>query len=168
MDQKTIDARIKYAGTMAPLPLFAIVILLEIMDTAKVESVLVTRTTSTPEDQARIMFNNCEKYGVEAQKQLYKAPGRAVVDVYIQQGKVGRSPVKCKALMAEKIKELGPTTISAHCELNVTQKSVFDIDPASVPAEKKQAFEIAVAQHPHVVKSLKPPVDKAYHTEVIV
>lgn len=46
-------------------------VLTDIMQKAGVPSILITSTARTPGDQARIMYENIERYGVDHQKLLY-------------------------------------------------------------------------------------------------
>jgi hypothetical protein len=160
-----VPSKIKYSGAMPPIPIQAQAALLDILRMAGVDSVLITSTTRTPEDQARIMYDNLERHGVAAQKDLYKAPGRAVIDVYFHFKAMGQTADRIKSEMTRKIQELGPQLISRHCA-EPTVKSVFDVAPSSIPTEKKDAFESVVSGNDHVDKFLKPPTDPAYHIEI--
>lgn len=57
-------------------------VLTDIMRKAGVPSILVTSTARTPADQARIMYENIERYGIEHQKLLYSKYGDQVIDEY--------------------------------------------------------------------------------------
>jgi hypothetical protein len=158
-------AKINYSGTMPPIPAPAETVLLDIMRLAGIDSVLITSTVRTPQDQTRIMYNNLEAHGVAAQKILYKAPGQAVIDIYEHCRSQGMNADQTKAEMVRKILDLGPQTISKHC-VEPTERSVFDVAPSSVPDSKKKQFETLVAAHGNVDKFLKPPTDPAYHIEI--
>jgi hypothetical protein len=151
---------------MAPLPDAAQTVLLDIMRLAGIESVLITSTTRTPADQARIMYDNLEAHGVDAQKMLYKAPGQAVIDVYAHCRAQGMGADQTKAEMVRKILEIGPQMISHHCTEDTTKRSIFDVAPSSIPEEARRKFENLVAAHGNVDKFLMPPRDPAYHIEV--
>jgi hypothetical protein len=157
--------KIRYSGNMTPIPAPAQTVLLDIMRIAGVDSVLVTSTTRTPADQARIMYDNLEAHGVDAQKMLYKAPGQAVIDVYAHCRALGMTADAIRAEMVRKIVELGPQTVSKHCA-EPTVKSVFDVAPSSVPDSARRKFENLVAAHGNVDKFLMPPRDPCYHLEL--
>jgi hypothetical protein len=160
-------ARIKYAGKIAAIPDFAAGALIEIMDWARVRDVIITSTTRTPKDQARIMFQNIEDHGVDMQLELYKEPGKRVVAVYQSlKGISGITDDQIKIGMENKIIEVGSQNVSRHCA-NPWERSVFDVAPSSVPDENKPAFEAMVSGHPRVIRFLKPPHDPAYHIEII-
>ena len=59
-------------------------VLIQILNAASISSCTVTSVGRTVEDQARVMYDNCESQGVAAQKALYKLPGQKVIDVYAQ------------------------------------------------------------------------------------
>jgi hypothetical protein len=158
--------KINYSGpAMAPIPAYALDVLQQILTAAGVESCLITCTTRDPANQARIMFNNLEQFGVAAQKKLYKPPGQEVIDVYASMRAEGHTPDDVKAAMTAKILELGAQSVSKHCgDANV--RSVFDVAPSSIPTDQHQAFETAVSENTRVDKFLKPPIDPAYHIEI--
>ena len=146
-----------------PLPHGAESILKSILTACGVDSVTITSVGRTVEDQARIMYGNCEQYGVAAQKGLYKAAGDRVIDVYAQyHATMPRNAVE--ALMADKILEVGSSNVSHH--IADGGHWVFDVAPSSIAPEKREAFIAAAASHPRVSKLLKPPADPAFHLEV--
>ncbi|MCA1816916.1 MAG: hypothetical protein LC746_10995 [Acidobacteria bacterium] len=67
-------------ANQAVVSVHTINVLTEILNAAKLASCMITSTSRTPAEQARIMFQNIASKGVAAQKQLYAAPGRAVID----------------------------------------------------------------------------------------
>jgi hypothetical protein len=158
--------KINYADDhMTRIPELAAGVLLGIMDDAHVEEVLITNTTRSPQDQARVMFDNLERLGVAAEKKLYKAPGQAVIDVYASMRAMGHNADDTKLAMTEKILELGPQTVSHHCaEPDV--RSVFDVAPSSIPVLLRGTFESVVSDCDQVDKFLMPPTDPAYHIEI--
>jgi hypothetical protein len=138
-------------------------VLIQILNAASISSCTVTSVGRTVEDQARVMFDNCESQGVAEQKGLYKAVGDKVIDVYDRyHATMPREAVE--ALMTSKILEVGASNVSHHIIDAVHW--VFDVAPSSIPAEKQEAFIAAAATHPKVSKLLKPPADPAYHLEV--
>jgi hypothetical protein len=159
---------IKYSGHIAPLPPQAETVLLDILRLAGVESAIITSTTRTPGDQARIMYDNLEAYGVAAQKLLYRAPGQAVIDVYASCRAEGMSADQTKAEMVRKILEIGPQMVSHHCTEDTTKRSIFDVAPSSIPDSAKRKFENLVSAHGNVDKFLMPPRDPCYHIELAI
>ncbi|MCA9903671.1 MAG: transglycosylase SLT domain-containing protein [Anaerolineae bacterium] len=138
-------------------------VLKEIVAAAGLKSALISSTSRTPADQARIMYNNLEKYGVEHQKRLYGRSGDSVIDVYAKSRAAGKTSDQIKADMETKIKEVGPTNVSRHTgDPNVL--NVFDVAPSSIT--DKVAFEKAVKADTRVTKFLTPPQDPGYHLEI--
>ena len=137
-------------------------VLSEILTKCGLDSATVTSVGRMVKEQARIMYDNCLAYGVEAQLRLYANAGDEVVRVYAQnQGKMPRAQVE--ALMVAKINEIGPGKVSHHLS---DTRYVWDVAPSSIPAEKRAEFVAAAISHPRVVKFLQPPDDPAYHMEV--
>jgi hypothetical protein len=164
----SVKSQIKYDKDVVPLPNFAVAVLRRVMDETGVQSVRVTRTISTPQQQARIMFDNCEANGVEAQKKLYASNGDKVIDVYMHYNGLkakGADRETVIASMAKKIIELGPENVSKHCVLD-PKKSVFDIAPSSIPDDKKEEFQIALGLNLSVKRFFYPPDDPALHIEI--
>jgi hypothetical protein len=158
--------RFKYQAGVKKLVDAAEELLEGILEKCRVTDAIVTSTVRTPADQARIMYGNIEAHGVEAQRKLYKpAGGGVIIDIYVHQKAQGATAEATKHAMEQKIVELGPEHISAHCTADPA-KSVFDVAPSSIPADKKQAFINQVSATPEVTKFLRPPVDPAYHIEI--
>ena len=87
--------------------------------------IIITNTARSPEDQARIMYENILKTSVEYQKSIYRNPGKQVIDVY----NPALSRYENIQLMKDKILEVGPQKVSKHCsDYNVL--NVFDISIA--------------------------------------
>jgi hypothetical protein len=142
-------------------------VLTGILDAAGINSCLITSTSRTPADQARIMFNNIVSKGVAPQKALYKAPGKAVIDEYVRAKAAGKTGDQIKAAMEAKIRALGPDTVSKHCA-DPAILNVVDIAPSSL--SNKLAFEKATkaAQTKGTVSKFLTPGnnDPAYHLEI--
>src|SRR6185369_15345312 len=81
-------------------------ILTEILNHAGLDTCLITSTSRTPAEQARVMFNNLETHGVKAQKALYEAAGDLVIDVYSAKKDEGKTASQIKAAMEAKIKAI--------------------------------------------------------------
>jgi hypothetical protein len=135
----------------------------DILRSANIERVLVSSTARSPYDQARVMYDNCERHGAEAQRKLYSRVGDKVIDTYEQAKAQGRTPAQIREAMETKIKELGPTNVSRHAS-DPKVLNVFDIAPSSV--KDKVGFERAVKADERVSYFLVPPVDPGYHLEI--
>lgn len=139
-------------------------VLKDILKSAGLSSALVSSTSRTPADQARIMYNNLEKYGVAAQKDLYADPGDKVIDTYVRSKAAGNTADRIKLDMETKIRDLGPTNVSKHTA-DPRVLNVVDIAPSSV--KDRRAFELAVKADSRVKKFLTPAnSDPAYHLEI--
>ena len=80
-------------------------VLIDIMHRAGVASILITSTARTPADQARIMYDNIERYGVAHQKLLYGKHVSSMQESVEKNAQVSSSwgvPEKIRAL-AEKV-----------------------------------------------------------------
>lgn len=143
---------------------YSLRVLEEILKGAGQTRALISSTSRTPADQARVMFNNLEKHGVEAQKKLYAAPGDKVIDVYVRSKAAGNTSERIKLDMETKIKDLGPTNVSKHTA-DPKVLNVFDVAPSSL--KDRRAFETAVKSDTRVKKFLTPSdSDPAYHLEI--
>jgi hypothetical protein len=139
-------------------------VLADVLKSAGLSSALVSSTSRTPADQARIMYNNLEKHGVEAQKNLYADPGDKVIDVYVRSKAAGKTADRIKLDMETKIRDLGPTNVSKHTA-DPRVLNVVDIAPSSL--KDRRAFELAVKADGRVKRFLTPAdSDPAYHLEI--
>jgi hypothetical protein len=142
-------------------------VLTEILKNASLASCLITSTSRTPADQARIMFNNIVSKGVASQKGLYAATGRQVIDEYVKAKNAGKNADQIKAAMEAKIIALGPDKVSHHCA-DPSKLNVVDISPSSLT--NKLAFEKATnaAKAKGTVSKFLTPGnnDPAYHLEI--
>ena len=142
---------------------FSLQVLEDILQAAGLSSAVISSTSRTPTDQARVMFNNIVSKGVAAQKKLYAAAGDAVIDEYVKAKKAKKTPTEIKAAMEAKIIAIGPTKVSHHAaDPNIL--CVFDVAPSSIT--KKAAFEKAVKADKRVKRFLTPPLDPGYHLEI--
>lgn len=147
------------------LPPAAQTVLEEIMASSNLDSCEVTSVQRFPEDQARVMYENLVGtsigQGLAAQLRLYKSPGQQVIQVWnINQAKPRDQVI---AMMADKIRQLGPENVSKHCS---TTQWVWDVAPSSVELDKRAGFVAAAIAHPKVTKFLQPPDDPAYHLQI--
>jgi hypothetical protein len=133
------------------------------MRAAGLSDLLVSSTQRTPMEQARVMFDNCERHGAEAQKKLYGRYGDQVIEVYVAGKAAGRAADRIVADMRDKIVDLGPANVSRHTA-DPRVLAVIDVAPSSV--RDKAAFERAVKADQRVSTFLVPPTDPAYHLEI--
>ena len=138
-------------------------VLVDVLRTAALRSALVSSTSRSPRDQARVMYDNLERHGVEHQKKLYGPAGDKVIDVYAASKRAGKRPEDIRFDMEEKIRDLGPSNVSRHAA-DPRLLNVFDVAPTSIG--DKAGFERAVKGDRRVAKFLVPPTDPGYHLEV--
>ncbi len=139
----------------------ALLTLRAILDRAGLASARVTSGVRTPADQARVMYDNIRRYGVDSQKKLYGPNGDQVIDVYAAHAQEPRDRVI--ALMRAKILELGPSRVSKHCS---DTHDVIDVAPSSITDRKRfeEALHWAKVQG-KISHYILPPSDPAYHIE---
>src|ERR1043166_2153848 len=89
-------------ANQAVVSVHTISVLTQILADAQLASCMITSTSRTPADQARIMFQNISSKGVAAQKKLYAAPGRAVVDEFVRAKAAGKDQAGIIAAMEAK------------------------------------------------------------------
>jgi hypothetical protein len=142
---------------------YSLSVLRDIMGVANVAKLVISSTQRLPADQARVMFNNLETQGVEAQRKLYKPPGQAVIDVFVAGKAAKKSADAIKAEMTAKIIALGPTNVSHHAA-DPKILNVFDVAPSSVA--NVDAFQTAAKSDARVSKFLTPPNDPGLHLEI--
>ncbi|WP_066370650.1 transglycosylase SLT domain-containing protein [Herbidospora mongoliensis] len=147
----------------AVVPDYAITVLTDLLRAASLSDALVTSTQRTPADQARAMYDNCERHGAEAQKNLYGKYGDQIIDVYTTAKAAGRDPGQIKADMTRKIVDVGPKNVSLHTA-DPRTLAVIDVAPSSI--RDRAAFERAVKADARVARFLRPPDDPAYHLEI--
>lgn len=160
--------------------------LFEIMRSSEEHSMLITSLGRNAKDQARIMYNNSTRYGVEGQYKMYAEPGDKVIDVYVQM-KTGNavnnianllvggtlndlhSPEQIKKAMEDKINELGPNTVSKHT-MDPSILQVFDVAPSSLSSQvnfKNALDDVLLRTNSPLRKYIRPGGgEKAFHIEV--
>lgn len=143
---------------------FSLSVLRDIMRTADVARLTITSTQRSPQDQARVMFDNIERDGVARQKALYKPAGQSVIDAYVAAKAAGKTADEIKAAMVARILEIGPEKVSRHAA-DPRVLNVFDVSPASVAHQ--EAFVAAARNDGRVAKVLTPAEnDPAFHLEI--
>jgi hypothetical protein len=160
---ETIDIAFGPNAKAADVTAFSRQVLTDILRAAGLTKVTVSSTSRLPADQARVMYANLERQGIEAQRKLYKEPGRKVIEVYRQGKLAGKDAATIQGLMKDEIVRLGPTTVSRHAS-DPKILNVFDVAPSSVA--KRPQFEAAVRAEKRVAKFLLPPNDPGYHLEI--
>lgn len=138
-------------------------VLVDVLRRAKLERAVVSSTTRSPEEQARVMFANAERYGAAHAHRLYGAAGDKVIDTYERAKAAGRTPAAVQLAMADTIRTIGPEKVSRHAG-DPRVLCVFDVAPSSVA--DRAAFEREVKAEPRVAKFLVPPADPGYHLEI--
>jgi hypothetical protein len=169
--------RFKYNAGVKPMAPAAQAALDHVLEKCDITGALVTSTVRTPDDQARIMYENFESWhalpngpdkDAKNPRKLYKpAFGGLIIDVYESQKAMGATAEAVKHAMVQKIIEVGPEKISAHCTAD-PKKSVFDVAPSSIPDDRMKMFVNQVAVMPRLIKFLRPPADPAFHIELKV
>ena len=140
-------------------------VLKDIMQKAGVPSILITSTARTPADQARIMYENIERYGVDHQKLLYSKYGDQVIDEYSKYKSQRHHKQFIISMMQAKIIALDPSKISNHVA-DPMKLNVIDIAPSSIDPGLRNLFVAAVQGEKRVAKYIGPPKDPAYHLEI--
>lgn len=128
------------------------------------DSATITSTTRSPYDQARVMFDNLENYGIEKQKELYGSAGDQVINIYKngKQRKLSRENIIKN--MKNKITNIGPQSVSRHAA-DPKKLNVIDVAPNSLKNRKK--FIDALKNDKRVSKVLTPnDGDPAFHIEI--
>jgi hypothetical protein len=138
-------------------------VLQDIMRRAGLSRVTISSTSRSPADQARVMFDNLERFGVNHQKALYGPSGDLVIEVYRRAKNAGLAAAVIKERMRNEIVRIGPTRVSRHAA-DPRVLNVFDVAPSSV--QNRSAFEQAVRQDARVSRFITPPTDPGYHLEI--
>ncbi len=107
-------------------------ILKNIAKDAGLNELKISRTASTPKDQARIMYENKEA----GTSSSYAKAGREVLKVYSDMKTKGASSSETKNAMEVKINEVGPTKVSHHC-CNTSDLTVVDISKNYINSQGK-------------------------------
>ena len=160
-------------------------ILLQIMEEAGVEKVLITRIAANAREQAEAMYRSVEKKGLSSQMQMYKAGGKAVLEhLSREQDAIKRAEQKgidtglvhdklarhrhLVGIMERHIDSVGVETVSKHGG-NQAILNVFDVAPDSLYPNNKNLFIDAATHHLGIYKFLYPPKhpgERAYHFEI--
>ncbi|MCP4439115.1 MAG: peptidoglycan-binding protein [Aureispira sp.] len=147
-------------GTAKPLNAKADKVLREILAQANEPNVVITSTLRTAKEQMGIMYNNIVKFGLATNKKFYGSNGKHVVQVYEDLHAAGKTAQQIKTAMEAKINELGPATVSKHCD---PSNPAIDIHPKSL--KNRGNFESILAADGRV-NFVAPPKDPFYHLEI--
>jgi hypothetical protein len=145
-------------------------VITDVATIAEVPFVVVTRTSSTPEEQALAMYRNCIAYGAESQLKLYGNYGDLVIHVFndsLANGITAEAAVV--AAMARMIRQIGPERVSGHCTSRWAERHVIDLSAKRIEKPKHAAFEAAIAAEKRIAKHFSPytaHVDPAFHIEI--
>jgi Transglycosylase SLT domain len=161
-DESLVVAFAEHARSEDVTP-YSLGVLKDILRASELKRALISSTARSPAEQARVMYDNCESKGVEAMKKLYASAGDKIVDVYAKSKAAGKTPTQIRADMEQKIKEIGPTSVSRHAS-DPHVLNVFDVAPSSI--KDSVSFEKAVKADKRVSYFLTPPVDPGYHFEI--
>ena len=156
--QVTIGSRAKVSDN-------AVRVLKDILRDAGLTHAMITSGRRTSADQARIMYDNLERYGVIKQKNLYGPSGDKVIDVYDAQKRAGKSATVIKQAMENKIKELGCQKVSHHCS---DAYDVFDVGPSSIADHSAFLRALHAAKSRGTIDKYLTPQDDdpAFHIEI--
>ncbi|WP_407520654.1 N-acetylmuramoyl-L-alanine amidase [Methylobacterium oryzisoli] len=147
----------------ADVTAFSRQVLGEVMQRAGLSRVIISSTSRSPADQARVMFNNLERFGIAHQRALYGPAGDLVIGVYQARKAAGAGASAIKAAMEQEIIRIGPTRVSRHAS-DPKVLNVFDVAPSSVT--RKAEFEREVTRDARISKFITPPNDPGYHLEI--
>jgi hypothetical protein len=147
-------------------------LLKEITDKLGINEFQISSAFRSGTDQARVMFNNIQRFGVAKQKALYGANGDRVIDAYSAALAAGKSNDEIKQAMLDEINTIGAYNVSNHSG-DPNTLTVIDIDPNSIPLANRSEFVNEINQaisNGDVSKFLHPgnSRDPAYHIEIKV
>jgi peptidoglycan hydrolase-like protein with peptidoglycan-binding domain len=152
-------------GSRAKVSDNAVRVLKDILRDAGLTHAMITSGRRTSADQARIMYDNLERYGVIKQKNLYGPSGGKVIDFYDAQKRAGKSATVIKQAMENKIKELGCQKVSHHCS---DAYDVFDVGPSSIADHSAFLRALHAAKSRGAIDKYLTPQDDdpAFHIEI--
>ena len=126
----------------------------------------ISSTARTAADQARAMFQNIVRTGAAAQLAEYRAPGQAVIRVYIAETagmtaqQIRDNAAAIRAAMEAEINRQGPQNVSLHCA-DPAVISVVDVPLSAFNATNRALFRNSV--EPRVTRVLDE--NNVYHIE---
>ncbi|MEZ4808080.1 MAG: hypothetical protein R2815_11515 [Flavobacteriales bacterium] len=124
----------------------------------------VSRMASSPYDQARVMYNNCNRTGTAKQYKVYGQHSDMVIAEYEKSVKVGKDKAGVIDAMYAKIKELGPSNVTKHC-VDTSFVNVLDIPFASI-SDKNEFRKTLKSYRPYPVSDYHDePQNNCFHIE---
>jgi len=172
------DVQVTYGGTARPLVSLQNLSLLKgVLREAGQSKAVITSTLRLPAEQARVMFDNIY-HGTSPR---YAIAGQQVLDVYrrmtrgLTRPQIARQRDAIQAAMEQKIRDVGPTKVSKHCntESGYAIYQVFDVGPNSsgFTVSSRRLFTAAVgrAVAARAVNTFLHPGnsnDPAFHLEI--
>ena len=142
-------------------------VLRDTLDSVGISSLTLSSTFRTPAAQALAMYNNVQTQGIDAERNLYGPYGNKVLDEYQLKKNYGYGKNDILKGMEQKIIEIGPQNVSAHCTLDPLKNLAFDIPPGQIPDALKSNFETAMKRN--TSKFLIPGIttgEPVYHAEI--
>jgi hypothetical protein len=158
--QPNVDIQFGSRANSSALTDYSRSVISDVANQAGVSSLKISSTARSPEDQARVMYENL----MAGTASEYKAPGRAIFE---SARDAGLSAEQTKALMASQIRDFldQGKFVSSHVG-DPSVRNVFDVAPSSV--SNRAAFEAAARANPSVTKFLSTQNnDPAFHFEIV-
>lgn len=145
------------------VPGYAISIIQNLLRLSNNKCVVVSSTLRNPEEQATVMYKNCETFGVNSQMELYGVPGKSVISEYVKakEKKLGKEATI--RLMRDKIMKEGPYNVSHHAG-DPSKLAVLDIAPSSLT--NPDGFIKAALKDRRISRIIVPDKDPAIHIEI--
>ncbi len=161
--QPNIDIQFGSRANSSALTDYSRSVISDVANQAGVSSMQISSTSRSPEDQARVMYENL----MAGTASVYKAPGQAVIATFENARDAGLSAEQTKALMASQIRDFIDQGIFVSNHLgDPNVRNVFDVAPSSV--SNPATFEAAARANPSVTKFLSPTNnDPAFHFEIV-
>jgi hypothetical protein len=132
---------ISYLGNIKKLPAKFENKILSSLNSIGLDSISITSTFRSPESQALAMYQNAISQGIDSQRKLYGQSGNKVLDTFQLKKNYGYGQSDIIKSMTDTINQVGAKSVSAHLTLNPESGVAFDVDPNSIPANKKVLFE---------------------------
>jgi hypothetical protein len=119
----------------------------------------ISSTTRSPHDQARAMFQNLVRmndisHNIATQLDLYRTPGDAVINVFIQQTQgltyqqISQNRMVIQAAMEREINNQGPQNVSRHCA-DPALRNIVDVDARAFNVNNARLFINAIQGRVH-------------------
>jgi RHS repeat-associated protein len=136
-------------------------------------SALISSAYRPPSEQARVMYENIQKKGLDYNYNLYQDAGDDVIDTYVNfSPEYNCSKGECIEAMTKTIEKVGAGNVSKHSS-NPQEYNVLDIAPNSI--NNNGAFKQVLKQNSQnydggkaapIKKYVGIPEDPAHHIEI--